>query len=307
METGRLTPRADNYGCTCRMISIDHLDELRNDIQERHVQGLFDDAFFQESLSFLRFEVSEELPDAQTILVVSKSTPSLSVQVHWKGRSIRFIVPPTYADEEIIDAQAIAALENLLRPGPFKFVRTQLPLKLLAARSGLAKYGRNNITYVPRFGSFHRLTSFFSDAPCLEDNWQEMEMLAGCDGCSVCLQACPTQAISEERFLLRAERCLTFFNEMDTTRPFPDWIDPKAHNALVGCMRCQTVCPYNRDVVYCSMDRGSLSEEETALLMSERRSGEDVRKLEGKLKEMGLDLSLFPRNLRVLIDNLDRD
>jgi epoxyqueuosine reductase len=303
MDEIRVGPKNDNCGCFSRMISIGHLQELRKEVEEQHRKGRFDESFYKELETKISFEAPPELPDAQTILVVSRPQPSLSVSVRWKGEDIPLTVPPGYADIEDMDTQALAALNNLLRPGPYRYVKARLPLRLLAAHSGLVKYGRNNITYLPRFGSFHRLTAFFSDAPCLEDQWQEVEQLPGCDSCDACLRACPTGAIVEEQFMMRAERCLTQLNEKDASEPFPEWVDTLAHNALVGCMRCQRVCPYNKNVVYWSLDRGSLSEEETALLLSTRRTGEDVRSLEGKLQGMGLSLSTFPRNLAALLDN----
>lgn len=302
----RVGPKNDNLGCFFRMISIEHLHELREEVEEHHRQGRFDELFYQELGTKISFELPPELPDAQTILVVSRPQPSLSVRVRWHGEDIPLTVPPGYADVEDMDSQALAALNNLLRPGPYRYVKARLPLRLLAARSGLVRYGRNNITYLPRFGSFHRLTAFFSDAPCHEDQWQEVEQLPGCDGCDACQRACPTGAIAEGQFMMRAERCLTQLNERDDSEPFPEWVDPNAHNALVGCMRCQRACPYNKNVVYWSSDRGSLSEEETSLLLSGRRTGEDVRSLEVKLKSMGLSLSIFPRNLAALLEKRDR-
>ncbi len=306
MDEIRVGPKNDNLGCFFRMVSVEHLHELRDEVEEHHRQGRFDEAFFQDLGTKVSFDPPPELPDAQTILVVSRPQSSLSVRVRWRGEDIPLTVPPGYADIEETDSLALAALNNLLRPGPYRYVKAQLPLKLLAARSGLVRYGRNNITYLPRFGSFHRLTAFFSDAPCHEDHWQEAEQLPGCDGCGACLRACPTGAISDDHFIMRAERCLTQLNEKDDPEPFPEWVDPTAHNALVGCMRCQRVCPYNKNVVYWSLDRGSLSEEETALLLSGRRTGEDVRSLEAKLESMGLSPSNFPRNLAALLDNRDR-
>src|SRR5690606_41793793 len=55
---------------------------------------------------------------------------------------------------------------------------------------------------------------------CHEDQWQELEQLSGCDGCDACLRACPTGAIAEGQFMMRAERCLTQLNEKDTSEPF---------------------------------------------------------------------------------------
>ena len=45
------------------------------------------------------------------------------------------------------------------------------------------------------------------------------------------------------------ERCLTWHNEKDASVPFLTWIDRKGHNALVGCLRCQRACPYNKNVM----------------------------------------------------------
>jgi ferredoxin len=193
------------------------------------------------------------------------------------------------------------ALNAALSPASYRFVKARLPLKTLAARSGLAKYGKNNIAYIPRFGSYHRLTAFFSDLPCSEDQWQDREALPGCDGCQACVRACPTGAIPEDRFLIHAERCLAYLNEKDSSVPFPEWVDPQVHNALVGCMRCQKVCPYDKLVLDFTSARGELSEEETALLLSGQRDGEAAAALGRKLEGMGLDPSVFPRNLKVLL------
>jgi len=91
--------------------------------------------------------------------------------------------------------------------------------KFLAVRSGLARYGRNNITYVDGMGSLYRLSAFLSDLPYSGDCWTEPQMHDRCDDCSACIRACPTDAIPQHRFLLHSERCITFHNE--TRGPFP--------------------------------------------------------------------------------------
>jgi epoxyqueuosine reductase len=79
------------------------------------------------------------------------------------------------------------------------------------------------------------------------------------------MDACPSQAIESERFLIHAERCITFHNE----RPgaFPRWLDPSWHNCLVGCMVCQNSCPINRKLVSRLEDGPIFFEEETAALL----------------------------------------
>ncbi len=296
MDEERSGARRDDRGLFYRMVSIEHLEELRDEVEEHHRNGVFDDAFYSELQGKLSFQPPAGL-GAESILVLSRPQPAVSVSMRWNGEDIPLLVPPGYTDAADLDVQAVAALNDLLLPGPYRFVKALLPLRLLAARSGLVQYGRNNNTYLPRFGSFHRLTAFYSDAPCVEDQWQEAELLPGCAGCDACLRACPTGALTEERFMMRSEICLTYLNEKDTSQPFPDWVDRSVHHALVGCMRCQTACPYNKNVLYWSSDRGSFTEGETAMLLDGRAA-----QLEDKLQKLGLTHTIFPRNLAALLD-----
>lgn len=87
-----------------------------------------------------------------------------------KGRSLPVILPPTYADGDEIDGRVKGQLIRAMGNGRFRFCKTALPLKTLATRSGLASYGRNNITYVGKFGSFHRLTAFYTDYLFADDH-----------------------------------------------------------------------------------------------------------------------------------------
>ena len=187
-------------------------------------------------------------------------------------------------------------------PEALRLEKAILPLKTLAARAGLILYGRNNIAYVLKKGSFLRLTAFYTDLVCEEDAWAERKMLPACKTCRNCMKICPNGVIGEDRFLIRVERCLTFLNEQPAEKEFPGWVDPSAHNAIVGCMHCQRVCPYNKAFIGSFTEGGEFSEIETAYLLEGEFKGEKAKAMEEKLKLIGLDLSIFPRNLRVLLD-----
>jgi epoxyqueuosine reductase len=169
----------------------------------------------------------------------------------------------------------------------------------LAARSGLGAYGRNNVCYVEGLGSFHRPVALISDLPCPEDTWQEARMMERCQTCQACIRACPTGAITAERFLLHAERCLTFRNEKPGSVPFPAWVDPAWHNCLVGCMICQRVCPENKEVLGWIEEGAEFSQEETALLLEGVPSDQLPDALTEKLAQWDLVdlLDILPRNL----------
>jgi epoxyqueuosine reductase len=181
----------------------------------------------------------------------------------------------------------------------------RLPLKLLAVRSGLGQYGKNNICYVPGMGSFLQLVALYSDLPCQEDSWQDAQVMQRCKSCNACRLKCPTGTIPSDRFLLRAERCIVFHNEKQGDVSFPAWMDPSSHNCLIGCMLCQRVCPVNRDFLGWIEGKEEFSEEETSLLIEgvkmDKLSTTTVEKL--KRLDFVRFYDKFPRNLGVFSKN----
>jgi epoxyqueuosine reductase len=116
-----------------------------------------------------------------------------------------------------------------------------------------------------------------------------------------CIDACPTRAIAEDRFLIRADRCLSYLNEKTADHPFPDWVNPEWHNAIAGCMHCQRVCPHNQLVRNWSEEREEFDEQETEYLLAGEFEGERASTMNRRLGRLGLDLNLFPRNLAALL------
>jgi epoxyqueuosine reductase len=294
----------EEHGRSASVVSTKHLEELVTEIRALHDEHLLADAIYTDyGGRVFNPHLPKNLPDARSIIVVATPQPMLRTKFHLDGRSYQFIVPPTYFDGNKVAWHARRLLKEAFRPKSYRLVRALLPLKLLTVRSGLAFYGKTNVTYVPKYGSFHRLTAFYSDYDSPVDNWQEKKALPLCGKCRACLSACPTGAIQKDRFLIRAETCLTYLNEKDSKHKFPRWVDPSSHNALIGCMRCQRVCPYDKKVANWFEDRGDFSEEETAYLLKGKFSGPKAASIEKKLKRLGLDLSTFPRNLQILMDS----
>ena len=293
----------EKKGRRASVVSAEHIDELMTEIRALHDQHLLDETLYKEYLKpYVMHQLPKSLPHPKSIIVVATPQPMLRVTFHWKGRPHQLVVPPTYFDGWKVVWHARRLLKEAFKPGSYKLVRAALPVKLLAVRSGLALYGKTNIAYIPKYGSFHRLTAFYSDYDSPVDYWQEKKALPLCSRCKACLNACPTGAIQKDKFLIRQDMCLTYLNEKPSKRRFPNWVEASSHNALVGCMRCQRACPYNRDVVEWFEDRGEFSEEETAYLLRGKFTGAKAAKMQRKLKKVGLDLSTFPRNLQVLLE-----
>jgi len=110
-----------------------------------------------------------------------------------------------------------------------------------AARGGLGFYGKNTMLITRRHGSWVVLGTLVTDA--------EIEpaepLAAGCGSCTLCIDACPTDALSEPG-TLDSSRCLSYWTQAPASIP-PEYRE--LVGALVyGCDICQDVCPWNRGI-----------------------------------------------------------
>jgi len=233
----------------------------------------------------------------ESILVVASPQSTSTLDFVWQGRRATVQVPPTYVQagrSELERCIEVAVPGIAIKP-------VRLPLKLLAARAGLVKYGRNNITYAPRMGSFHMLFGYYTAIQVGDADWKTPELLPRCADCRLCITNCPTDCIESDRFIIRAEKCLTSLNELEGD--FPDWLPVTAHNALIGCMRCQDVCPENKAMWGRQRHVMSFTAEETEALMDGLPAIEASATLSAKLKSCDLWTAsdLLPRNLRAVL------
>ncbi|MCU7496105.1 MAG: FeS-binding protein [Ignavibacteria bacterium] len=287
-----------NRGFKGSIISAERLKTVGQEINRLYQEKVLDPEFSAERLSFFNFTPS--FPDAKIIILTASPQPQKLVSFSFNGRLYNFTVPPTYAHETDMTVEEL--LHSILGPEGYHIIWASLPVKLLAVHSGLAEYGRNNITYIPGMGSFFRLVAYFSDFPAEEDGWRDLKMMKRCETCTACVNKCPSGAIPEDRFLLHAEKCLTFHNERE--KDFPEWLDLFWHNSLIGCMQCQRICPENKAFANWTLKSESFSEEETSLILDAasplQLPDETIEKLDkASLLE---DLPVVSRNLKTLLE-----
>jgi epoxyqueuosine reductase len=300
--------RLAEHGYRGRIVSIQHLRDLQEEIEGRNMQGQFDKEFYHDCLARFDFRVPESLPEAKSIIVVAVPRPQTQVSFTFNGETRVLILPPTYLGYDETREKVEKLLSNILSVKGYRVARTKIPLKLLAVRSGLGSYGRNNICYVPSIGSFLELVAVFSDMPCQTDNWQEAKMMENCQNCYACQKNCPTGAITSDRFLLHTERCLVYHNEKKGDIPFPDWIDPSWHNCIVGCLRCQRVCPQNKSLLNWIEGKVEFTQDETALILKGVPHDQLPAETAKKLQYLNLleNMDILPRNLSVFFRNTKR-
>ncbi len=217
--------------------------------------------------------------------------------------SLSAVLPPTYLRYRSTFEDVRRDLEDNALPGvPIDHLGE--PLKAIAARLGLVRYGRNNVSYVPGAGSYIQLCGYVTAVHLEPSGEEEAEprLLDQCEGCSKCQDVCPTGAIGADRVLLRAERCLTLLNENPGV--WPDWVPASAHRCLLGCLLCQRGCPANPRLRVEETGLRS-SKRETQELLNPDREGDERAEggLRAKLAWLGQPRAepVLGRNLQALI------
>jgi epoxyqueuosine reductase len=289
-------------GWTARVVAAERLEELRRRVAGTLASGELPGETAGHLASEVAFAVPAELPAVRSVVVGATARPLTRATLTVDGEPHEAVVPPHYAGYYTVPRGLTTALGKALAPTGHAAAGFEPPLKTLAACSGLARYGRNNIAYVPGLGSYLLLAACASDAPPpLDASWNEPVLLDRCERCSACQRACPSEAIRADRFLLQTDRCLTTVNEDEA--PFPDWVDPAWHHCVVGCLRCQQSCPENATVDLRVAPAEVFDAAETAAILAGTPDGEYAPETREKLRRCGLDYSpaLIARNLRALI------
>lgn len=284
------------------IVSVGILEQLKKDLLELKETGILNDSQRHIVENMYNFELPKVDFEIKSIILVAKQNYLSRLIFSYKGNKIPVMIPPGYND--YMDAPSL--VEGFLREvmgqeGYHCCATPALPNKLLAVRSGFAKYGRNNIVYVEGLGSFCQIYPFYSDLPTDSKIFSEIAPMAMCAKCGACVRCCPTGALLEERFLMDNMRCLTFFNEKGN-KPFPEWINSSAHNAIYGCTCCQEVCPQNKEQLKKQIEETEFTEEETLLLLEGKELTSLPELLKKKIRKVNMELfiSAVPRNLEVL-------
>jgi epoxyqueuosine reductase len=111
-----------------------------------------------------------------------------------------------------------------------------------AVRSGLGWVGRNGNLLNRQAGSFFFIATLIVD---LELEYDAPFAGDYCGTCRRCIDACPTEAIREDK-VVDGSRCISYFTIELKELLIPDSMKGKFANWMFGCDTCQDVCPWNR-------------------------------------------------------------
>ncbi len=290
----------------CGIAPAEHFAEL-DFLREWIARGYHGDMHYMARTSERRADVRAVLPSARSVIVLGTvyNTPhpySTATDDPARASIARYAWGDDY---HIIIGERLQQLVIAIRAiaGDFEhraYVDTgPIQEKVYAQYAGLGWIGKNTCLINRELGSWLFLSAIISDLPLAGD----ARALDHCGRCTLCIDACPTGAITAP-YQLDSRRCLSYLT-IENKQAIPLELRSAVGEHVYGCDICQDVCPWNRRAAV-SGDPAWQPREELAtprLIDLWSRSDDDLRRvLKGSaMKRAGV--RRLRRNLAVSLGN----
>ena len=204
---------------------------------------------FLERSAAQRADIRQALPSAQSVIVLATlyntDRPfSVDATDPAAARVARYAWGDDYHDVIMRRLDALIAWMHEVHPGPFEaapYVDTgPIQERVFARYAGIGWIGKNCCVIHPSLGSF----IFLSEILCSLSLAPDTPAADQCGSCTLCLDACPTQALVSPG-VLDASRCISYLtieHRGEVAPPLDAWME----NHIYGCDVCQEVCPWNQ-------------------------------------------------------------
>jgi epoxyqueuosine reductase len=195
-----------------------------------------------------RADVRNVMPSARSVIVTGalyNAGEPYSTERHDPGRAevARYAWSRDYHDVLATRLDALVAWMKERHPDPFEaraYVDTgPVQERVYAQYAGLGWIGKNTCVINPELGSWLLLSVIICSLP-LEPDAPGLDQ---CGTCTLCLEACPTNAFAAPH-QLDATKCLSYLT-IEYRGSIPDEHRADIGNHIFGCDICQEVCPWN--------------------------------------------------------------
>src|SRR3954471_18270737 len=195
-----------------------------------------------------RADVRRVVPTAQTVIVTGtlyNTDRPYSTESADRGRAqiARYAWGDDYHEVIGERMEALLAWMRAQSPEPFEaraYVDTgPVQERVYAQHAGVGWIGKNTCVINPEIGSWIFLAAIICSLP-LEVDAPAFDQ---CGTCTLCIEACPTQAIVEPG-VLDSTRCISYLT-IEHRGDIPPELQPGIGTHVYGCDICQEVCPWN--------------------------------------------------------------
>jgi epoxyqueuosine reductase len=197
---------------------------------------------YLERTAHLRINPAELLPDARSAVVVGLNyAPAELPDTDY--RIARYALGDDY--HQVIRAKLetlLSAIQAVAPEAQGRICVDSAPVleRDLAWLAGLGWYGKNTCLINTHRGSYFFLGVLLLTLELEYDTPAE----GGCGTCRLCLDACPTGALTEP-YVLDARKCISYLT-IELRESIPESYRAPMGEWLFGCDICQEVCPFNR-------------------------------------------------------------
>jgi epoxyqueuosine reductase len=197
---------------------------------------------YLERTAHLRINPAELLPDARSAVVVGLNyAPAELPDTDY--RIARYALGDDY--HQVIRAKLetlLSAIQAVAPEAQGRICVDSAPVleRDLAWLAGLGWYGKNTCLINTHRGSYFFLGVLLLTLELEYDTPAE----GGCGTCRLCLDACPTGALTEP-YTLDARKCISYLT-IELRDSIPESYRAPMGEWLFGCDICQEVCPFNR-------------------------------------------------------------
>ena len=195
----------------------------------------------------VRTDTRKLFPAARSVVVVAKNyyTPSTHSDDLSTGKVSRYAWGDDYHD--VVGSKLRSLLAWIKEEVPETEGKACVDIqpvmdKAWGVRAGLGWIGKHTNLITQDYGSWVFIGELLLN---LELEYEVDQVADHCGACTLCIEACPTQAITEP-YVVDSNKCISYATIELREQNLPGEIAENLSGWLYGCDICQDVCPWNR-------------------------------------------------------------